>query len=136
MVSPYLKRFNRGLNRLGDVARIGIDSWGVKSDSRAADIAGVNEWIVTHVGGEVFTCTCPDFLGQVIIGNDLNNIKVDFGRTFYPCKHIIAVAIVEGYDYVDIIVDNLSLDAFDDTFDDTFRYSYRIFDDTFLEIFT
>lgn len=131
MSNPYLRRFNRATNRLGDVVSIDTDIWGVSSISKAAEIAQVNRWIVTRIKDNVFTCTCPDYLGQVIIGNDLENIKVDFEKTFYPCKHILAVTIVGGFDYPNVIVENLSANVFDSTFDFTFRRNTGIFDFTF-----
>lgn len=107
----YQARLARAASLVSKVFRIDADNWRVLSQSRAAKTAGVSGWIVTAIVPEqVFECTCPDYQGRELLGNDEAKIARTWGgpeEGFYPCKHIIAVAMKEQYDYMAIIINEL-----------------------------
>ena len=63
-------------------------------------------WTVTEIfEGLIFECNCPDYQGQIKIQDKfISKWNRGIVPLNYPCKHILAVAIKEGYDYMSIIV--------------------------------
>lgn len=108
----YLKRVTRARAITNQVIRIPYHDWFITSKSKSAKEANATGWTVTRIGVNQFKCTCPDYQGRKLErGNENYQTRIwDNTPHFYPCKHIIAVCMIERINYMRIIVGEISTD--------------------------
>ena len=108
----YIGRVNSARLIANQVIRIPFHNWFFPRVTRATRQANTPGWLVTRIGVVRFKCTCPDYQGRQILNNDEDLVTRiwDSSPHFYPCKHIIAVCMIERINYMRIILGEISTD--------------------------
>ncbi len=108
----YIGRVNSARLIANQVIRVPYHNWFFPRVTRATREANTSGWLVTRDGVNHFRCTCPDYQGRQILNNDEDLVTRiwDSSPHFYPCKHIIAVCMIERINYMRIILGEISTD--------------------------